>query len=238
LNTIPKSTRFSILTILLVITIYSTILVLIIAFKYSYNAMFVAGSVGGFLILLVTSGFLWVYGKRTSQKGSPLIVKDAITLGIILGMLWIIEISINNFLAPPLPARDIGDNIFWAMIAVSIFVSAIVCAYRAGRIRAGIMVGAWSGFVSGLLACCMALSLIIFAMHFITKDPLNIAEWAARGTETHAPTMAAYFGYETFAGAFLHLIVLGVLMGLLLGLLGGTVGVAIKTSYRWLQRPG
>jgi hypothetical protein len=237
LNTKLKSIHFPILSILLIITVFSTILVLIIAFKYGYNTVFVAGSVGGFLILLATSGFLWVYGKRTSQMGSSLIVKDAITLGIILGILWIIEISINNFIAPPLPARDIVDNIFWAMIAVSIFVFATVCACHEESIRGGVVVGIWSGLVSGVFACCMALSLIVFAMHFITQDPLNIAEWAARGTDTNAPTMAAYFAYETFAGAFLHLIVLGVSMGLLLGLLGGTVGIIIKATSRWFQRP-
>jgi len=47
--------------------------------------------------------------------------------------------------------------------------------------------------------------------------------------------MAAYYAYETFAGAFLHLIILGIFMGLLLGLLGGTVGKVIKATSRWIQ---
>jgi hypothetical protein len=236
LNTTSHSIHFLLLSILLAITAYSTMLVPVIAIKYGYNTVFVAGSVVGFLILLAASAFLWVYGKRMCQMGSSLIVNDAIILGIILGILWIVEISINNFLAPPLPARDIVDNIFWAMIAFSIFVFATVCAYRAESIRVGIVVAIWSGLVSGVLACGMALSLIVFGMRFITQDPLNIAEWAARGTDTNAPTMAAYFAYETFAGAFMHLIVLGIFMGLLLGLLGGTVGRVIKETIRWIQR--
>jgi hypothetical protein len=230
-----KFHHFPLLSLLLTITVFSTILALIIAFKYGYNTISIAGSVVGFLILLATSGFLWVYDKRTSQMGNSLIINDAIMVGIILGILWIVEIGINNFIAPPLPARDIIDNIFWAIIAFSIFVFSALCAYRAGSIRVGIVVGIWSGFVSGLLACCTALSLVVFGTRFVTQDPLNVAEWAVRGTDTNAPTMAAYYAYETFAGAFLHLIVLGVFMGLLLGLLGGTFGMVIKASCRWIR---
>jgi hypothetical protein len=39
-----------------------------------------------------------------------------------------------------------------------------------------------------------------------------------------APTLAAYLAYETLAGAFLHLIVLGLGMGVLLGVAGGALG--------------
>jgi len=74
----------------------------------------------------------------------------------------------------------------------------------------------------------MALSMIVFGMRWITQDPLNIAEWAVRGAQSEAPSMAAYFAFETYAGAFLHLIVLGLMMGLLLGLIGGLVGKGIQ----------
>jgi hypothetical protein len=182
----------------------------------------------GFLILLAASACLWLYGRRTSRLGNAAVIRRAVPAGIVLGLLWVVEISINNFIATPLPARDIIDNIFWAIIALSILALSSFHAYRTDRFRSGVEFGAWSGFVSGTLACCMALSLIVFGMHFITQDPLNVAEWAARRTDSVAPTMAAYFAYETFAGAFLHLIVLGILMGGLSGLLGGTIGKVIK----------
>jgi hypothetical protein len=143
---------------------------------------------------------------------------------MVLGVLWLIEISINNFIAPPLPLRDNIDNIFWAAIALSILVLAIISAYRARSLLQGIKVGTWSGFVSGLIACCTALSMIVFGMHFITHDPLNIAEWGVRQAGSPAPGIASYFAYETFAGGFLHLIVLGIAMGALLGVAGGLIG--------------
>jgi hypothetical protein len=84
----------------------------------------------------------------------------------------------------------------------------------------------------------MALALIVFGMYFITHDPLNLAEWAARSKANQSTTMAAYFAYETFAGAFLHLIVLGLLMGGLLGMVGGILGKGSKKVIRWLQQSG
>jgi hypothetical protein len=218
------------LSVVFVIAIMSTVLAPIIAVLYSYDTLSTAESGAGFAILLVTVDILWICRKR-SILFVDFVVLDRITsAGIVLGLLWVIEISINNFIAPPLPMRDIIDNVFWAVIALSIFILAMVSAYQTESMMHGIKVGAWSGFVSGLLACWMALTLIVFGMHFITQDPLNVAEWALRRAGSNAPTMAAYFAFETFAGAFLHLLVLGLAMGGLLGAIGGFIGKITKKA--------
>jgi hypothetical protein len=222
--------------LLLIIAACNVTLVPAVALQYSYNAVSVAASWAGFLILLALIGLLAILLARPGLRQVLSGAGHSITLGMILGLLWAIEISINNFVAPPLPARDIVDDAFWAIIGLSILVFACVSAQRADRIRAGIEAGVWSGLASGAAACCMALSLIVFGMGAITRDPLNIAEWVARGPESGAPTMASYFAYQTFAGAFLHLIVLGVVMGVLLGGLGGAMGRAVKLSSRLVQR--
>jgi len=144
------------------------------------------------------------------------------------------EISVNDFTALLLPARDIVDDVFWAVIALAILVLAAVSAYRAGRLRAAVEAGLWSGFASGLLACCMALSMIVFGMRFITADPFNVAEWAARGAGTNAPGMAAYFAFETAAGAMMDLGVLGLVMRGVLGAIGGAMGKAARPAGRLL----
>ncbi len=224
------------LSFLLIVTGFSALLVPAIALQYSYSALTATASVVGGLILLGASGFLWLYGGRAGHQGS--FTARSATAGIALGFLWVIEIGINNIVAPPLPARDIVDNLFWAAIAFLIFAWAGRCAYQARRLRTGIEAGIWSGFASGALACGMALAMIVFGMRFITHDPLNIAEWAAYPATGAAPTMAAYFAYETFAGAFLHLVVLGGLMGALLGVLGGAVGKGLALAARRLRRDG
>jgi len=222
-------------TAVFVIAITSVALVPIVAVLYSYDTLSMIESGIGFTILLATVGFLWFYRKRLNEPRNPVALDRTTIVGIVLGLLWFIEIGINNLIAPPLPLRDIIDNAFWAAIALAIFVLAIVSAYQTGSILHGMKVGAWSGLVSGLLACWTALSLIVFGIDFITRDPLNVAEWVVRGADTQAPTMAAYFAFETFAGAFLHLVVLGLVMGGLLGVIGGFIGESVGQVRRRMQ---
>ena len=49
--------------------------------------------------------------------------------------------------------------------------------------------------------------------------------------KTKYPDMASYFAYQTFAGAIMHLIILGIIMGLLLGILGGLTGKLISSKF-------
>ena len=203
-------------------------LVPIVALRYGYDTPTRLAGAVGFAVMVVVTCIMRVLARRAVAGVHDPAVNRAIALGMVLGLLWVIEISINNFVAPPLPARDNIDNGFLAVIALAILVGALAHAYRAANIVRGIVSGLWSGFVSGLFACCAALLLVVGGMAFITADPLNVTEWAARGSLNKAPTMAAYFAFETMAGAFLHLIVLGLLLGALLGTIGGLLGHGVR----------
>ena len=63
-----------------------------------------------------------------------------------------------------------------------------------------------------------------------------MAEWAERGAESGAPTMAAYFAFETLAGALLHLVGLGLIMGILLGAGGALVGTLARRGNNWIRK--
>ena len=204
--------------------VLSLALVLAVAVTYSYSVQTVVVSLVGFLILLAAAVALWTIGLHAAGGPDAANSKRSIGVGLLLGLLWAVEILVNNVLAPPLPARDIVDDVLWAAIALAIVVFAAISAYRTGRFRVGLEAGAWTGFASGLIACCVALCVIVFGMHFITTDPLNVAEWATRAASTNAPSMAAYFAFETLAGALMHLVVLGLGMGVVLGVFGGAVG--------------
>lgn len=181
-------------------------------------------ALGASSILLVTSiGYLFLEKK---QNWSLLSDKSA-RFGLIIGLLWTLEIAMNNILIPPLPARDIYDDLFWAVIALLIFILSLYNTYKKKSVMCGIQAGLGSGFASGLVACLTALTFIVFGMQYILNDPLNMIEWSQRGGVSNVPTMATYFAYQTLAGAMLHLIVLGILMGLLLGILGGLAGNAL-----------
>ncbi len=151
-------------------------------------------------------------------------------LGILIGLLWTIEIGMNNIVQPQLPLRDHLDNIFWGIIACCILCVAIKDSFKTISIIKGIKAGFLSGFSSGVVACITALLLITFGMHLLLKDPINIAEWKNLNNSNQYPDMAVYFAYQTMAGAILHLVVLGAVMGLLLGIVGGILGKMLVSS--------
>lgn len=204
------------------------LLTLFTAIAYAYNQFSWLVSVVGTSLLLAATSIAWLITRSTRRSEKTTTLDQMTYLGLVLGLGWVVEITINNVVAPGLPARDIIDDVFWALIAIGILIGSIAIGYRSGRPSRGIAFGMWSGFVSGVLACGMALSIVVFGMSLLLSDPLNIAEWSARAQDVTAPTMAAYFAYETFAGAFLHLTVLGIGMGSLLGIVGGVIGALGK----------
>lgn len=231
-----NSTSTPFYRMLIALSIIGALLIGIVAFRYSYSSSSAIESGAGLIVLLALTASLGLYRNRPSRHMNSAERNGVLCFGMILGLLWIVEISINNFIAPPLPARDMVDNIFWAIIALCILAFSIIRAYQKDSLVHGIEVGIWNGLVSGLMACCMALIMIVFGMRFILQDPLNASEWIERGAGMTAPNMAAYFAFETLAGALGHLILLGFIMGSLLGVVGGSLGRGIKLAFR-MKRP-
>lgn len=151
-----------------------------------------------------------------------------VTLGLYLGLLWTIEICINNIIRLEHSLRDNVDNAFFLIIAVLIFLTAARDTYKTKRLINGIMAGFWSGLASGAVACLTALLLIVFGMKFILLDPLNIKEWSNIRLTANSPSMAVYFAYETLAGAIMHLFILGAVLGLILGTIAGILGKSLR----------
>jgi hypothetical protein len=179
------------------------------------------------LILIVFTLLLNKFKNELSDKS-----KNNLKSGLYFGFLWTIEISMNNIVQPKLPLRDHLDNIFWGIIAVLILWVSYKDAFDAKKISAGIKAGFFSGFASGIVACLTALVLICFGMKLLLKDPVNIAEWADMKGKTNYPDMASYFAYQTFAGAMMHLLILGMIMGLLLGVIGGLAGKLVSLKIK------
>lgn len=188
----------------------------------------------GFVLILFFLLFFLLRARHAFPRSQSVPVWVGINIGLGTGLLWTAEICINNVLTPPLPARDIIDDCFWGLIALILVIGAIQQAYLQGKATAGIRAGLWGGTASGVIACLTALLMIFLGMSLITRDPLNVIEWNAVINRPPVPSMAQYFAFETFAGAILHLTLLGPVMGLLLGILGGFLGALVKTiTSRW-----
>lgn len=177
---------------------------------------------GAFALLFALNLIFFLQKRRTADLNRY--HQESVTLGLFIGLLWTAEISMNNILQPGLPTRDILDDLFWAAIAFIILMASIRYAYRTNEIQCGIKVGFWGGLSSGAVACLTALLFIVGGMQLLLHDPLNTAEWSARGATSGTSNMAVYFAYQTLAGALLHLVVLGAMMGIVLGLVGGVLG--------------
>lgn len=203
--------------------ITSAVLVVVMYILYpalEWSLKIEAGACLFSLILLIVLALLVEKFKHKLSGKS----KQNLLAGLYFGLLWTVEISMNNVIQPKLPLRDYLDDIFWAIIAVFILYISCRDALNERKIIAGIKAGFFSGFASGIVACFTALVLICFGMKLLLKDPPNIAEWASVKNKTTYPTMASYFAYQTFAGAMMHLVILGIVMGLLLGIIGGLLG--------------
>ena len=171
------------------------------------------------VVLAATLLFLW----RIKLKWLTTIRNSNVGLGLCFGLLWSIEIGINNIVRPGLPLRDIIDNVFWASIALMILITAIYYAMKKRKFTQGISSGFWTGLSSGAVACITALILIVFGMNLILLDPLNIKEWSDVKSTIAVRDMSVYFAFQTLAGAIMHLVVLGAIMGLILGSIGGAI---------------
>lgn len=211
-------------------------LVGVTVFRYPGNAQTSAQYLGlglaGIVSLLVAGLILGFPGARTRSAEGARTLRNGVTLGVILGILWVLEINYNNIFTPPVTVRDPVDNIFWAVIALAILVQAFLTAFRTRRFLRGVQAGFWSGTVSGLVACLMGLVLVVFLLRLVTNDPVSVQEWNDLGKTSGAPDIATYFAYETLAGALLHLFVLGSIMGILLGVIGGGLGRAAAALFR------
>jgi hypothetical protein len=211
-------------SILSISIVLSIVLVISIYFRYrpySWPAGLEAlGCLVSIIFMAAALLILWLLRDKIIND----LQKRNVALGLGFGLLWTIEISINNLIQPGLPLRDNIDNTFWAIIALLILITAIRDANQTNKFLKGVKSGFWSGIASGAIACLTALLFVVFGMKYLLMDPVNIKEWTDIKATENSPGMDVYFAYQTFSGAIMHLVILGAIMGLFLGIIGGFIG--------------
>lgn len=212
-----------VLCILLIVSVW--VIYKPVAWPFGRQAAFCLISV------IIISGIVFILNQKRNILISDQQKKN-VAFGLCFGFFWTIEISINNFIRPGLPLRDIIDNLFWALIALAILFTAAYDSFRSDKIVTGIKSGFWTGLASGAVACLTALLMIVFGMKFILLDPLNLKEWSDVKGSSGYSEMSVYFAYQTFTGALGHLFILGIVMGLILGIIGGIFGKAGRRLFR------
>ncbi|MCX6246574.1 MAG: hypothetical protein NTW10_02470 [Bacteroidetes bacterium] len=166
--------------------------------------------------------------SRFQNKWIDKVQHANILFGLLIGLLWSVEISINNFIQPGLPDRDIIDNVFWIIITILLLIKISIDSYKSKSLISGLKAGLWTGFASGLVACTTAMLVIVFFDDSIIKDPLNIKEWNDLNATTFTKDISVYFAFQTYAGALLHFYILGMIFGLFFGIIGGIIGIGLN----------
>ena len=178
------------------------------------------GCLGSIILMIISLLIHWQLRDKIIDE----LQEKNVARGLGIGLLWTIEICINNLIRPGLPLRDNIDNIFWAIIAILILIIAIREAYLTNKLHFGLISGFWSGIASGAIACLTALIFIVFGMRYLLIDPINVNEWSSISINEKTSGPDVYFAYQTFTGAIMHLFILGAIMGLILGTIGGIIG--------------
>ncbi len=228
-----KSKSNSILRITIILSIFFVILIYFIYRPINWPLGSEAAGCLVALVMLASTAYLLSTRK---EKFITTLQKRNVAVGLCFGLLWTIEISINNFIRPGLPMRDDIDNIFFSMVAFLIFLNAARDTFLTNNFSDGIRSGFWSGISSGAIACITALVLIVFGMKYIMLDPLNLKEWTDINGTSNLSGMETYFAYQTFTGAIMHLFILGGLMGLFLGSMAGLTGKILVIIIRINRR--
>jgi hypothetical protein len=206
----------------------SILLAILIYFRYQTKSWPAGLEALGCLISIILMVTVLLLFRIFQDKIIDDLQKKNVALGLGFGLLWTIEISINNLIQPGLPLRDYIDNIFWAIIVVLILITVIQNVSKTNIFSHGITTGFWTGTASGAISCLSALIFIVFGMKYILMDPLNIKEWNDIKTSENGSGMAVYFAYQTFTGAIGHLFILGTCMGLILGIIGSFIGKTVN----------
>jgi hypothetical protein len=127
----------------------AVLFIAVILIRYAGNAQtslrYAGLGIGVIAIELAMGAWVLFWGTRPRTDRGSMALRQGTIIGLLCGLLWVIEIGFNNFVSPDIStttARFYVDNSFWAAIVLIIFVATVISSYRSRQILAGIQVGA------------------------------------------------------------------------------------------------
>ena len=141
-----------------------------------------------------------------------------ILMATALLILWILRDEIINDLQKRNVALGLGFGLLWTFeISIN------------NLIRPGLPL---RDNIDNIFWVIIALLILITAIQeaYQTNKFLNGVKSGFWSGIANSPGMDVYFAYQTFAGAIMHLFILGFIMGLFLGIIGGFIGKTLHFS--------
>ncbi len=165
---------------------------------------------------------------RVPALQRPEIVQWSARFGLFCGGCWIIEMVLGNVI--PLPTGtglQVYRGVYLASAAVA-FVTPLVAGFVAtratGRFTAGLSVGFWTGFISGLMGFLTLMFLTYAFLSVFTHDPQNLSQYAASHAQDQGQSLASWIVGDSLFASVSHLLAIGFVWGTVGGAIGALVG--------------
>ena len=158
------------------------------------------------------------------------------TFGIIIGAMWTVEVLLGNLGGTSVfgNLREFHPSIYamapWFVLAAvgATTVCGVVSAYQTGSIKKALLVGVWSGILSGAILCVIVIGITILFHHAMMLDPSNLHEFARSAHRPPTDAELSAFLYWDAIGGGLNHIWIGPLLGLTFGGMGALVGKPMR----------
>lgn len=191
------------------------------------------------IFLAILSIYL-ILAWQLTQSSSPddrQVARHGLRWGSLIASFWFIEIVAGNLA----DSQQIMVQIFYFGAAMIAFVLPLFAgiweAKQFGTLRAGLLIGLWSGMISGLLSFLFLMAVAYLFLNPLLLDSQNILQFQNSG----APDIVTFVIGDYLAGAMGHLVI-GLVFGAGFGILGGMIGKALTgrtirpTSYSLTDR--
>jgi len=148
--------------------------------------------------------------------------------GLLIGVMWMGEVIFGNLGDTTVlgNVRTFHFNTYrivgWAFIGGALALTAVagfLGAYRSGRAREGVLVGTWSGLISGAITLATIMAITVLFRDSLLLAPSNVKEFAG--------SAQAMF-WDAFGAGVNHMWI-GPLIGVTIGGVGAAAG-------KWLHK--
>jgi hypothetical protein len=178
----------------------------------------------GLLALAAAVAFVVLRPAAAAQDGA--VWRLSIRFGVLIGALWMVEMLAANVVAVGTSANRVVYEAVTLVAFALPLVAGGLAAYRLRRVTGGIVVGFWSGFISGLIAYLTLMTIAYVFMAALQHDPQTLREYAQSGERT----LATYIVGDFLFGSCAHLLLIGVLYGTALAAVGALIGRALAAA--------
>lgn len=171
------------------------------------------------------SSLVGMQASWTSTTSAHLALRQGITLGLILGIIWMVYILVSHLAVMDSDKPKIGRFLTNLTFATSTFLLIVISAvgtWQTRNITTGLSIGLWAGLIAGLISFATLLVMLYLDMGFLAQhmNSGELQDFAQSGWHNRETW---YFWNEELAGCVGYIIT-HLILGTVAGVSGGIIG--------------